>query len=149
MLRAFTGRAVPELEESVTDDPLNASEERERVERWLEARTLAITFKNAVARSLEKTGLNFRRDACDGIGSADFLVEHGDKRIGIECKFNVSRDFEKTIGVARLLRTLLRCDSVVVVVPFLDAFADAALAEAPAVLVKTPAELVIYLEKSA
>jgi len=148
LLRAFTGRAVPVLEAPITDDPLNAREERERVERWLEARTQAITFKNAVARELEKTGLNVRRDVCEGIGSADFLVEHGHKRIGIECKFNVSRDFEKTVGVARLLRTLLRCDSVVVVVPFLDAFAEAALADAPAVLVQTPAELVTYLEKS-
>ena len=149
ILRAFTGRLAEALgEEAVSDDARNTVEERERVERWLEARTQAITFKNAVGRELDKSSVTYRRDVCEGIASIDFLVEAKGKRIGIECKFNVSRDFEKTVGVARLLRTLLRCDSVVVVVPFLDVFADAALAEAPAVLIKTPAELVAHLDKS-
>ena len=118
LLRAFTGLNAPAGEEPLADDPRNAVEERERVERWLEARTQAITFKDAVARELDKAGITYRRDVCEGIASADFLIEHGSRRIAIECKFNVSRDFDKTVGIARLLCELLRCAWVFVVVPF-------------------------------
>lgn len=119
ILRAFTGIGAPPAEEPViAEDPRNTAEERERIERWLEARTQAITFKDAVARELDKAGISYRRDVCDGIASADFLIERDGKRIAIECKFNVSRDFDKTVGVARLLCELLRCDSAIIVVPF-------------------------------
>src|SRR5687767_4290666 len=51
ILRSFTGIGTPPAEESVgAEEPRNSAEERERVERWLEARTQAITFKDAVAR---------------------------------------------------------------------------------------------------
>ena len=140
ILRAFTGVAVPAVEEPVSDDPKNTAAERERVERWLEARTQAITFKNAVARELEKAGITYRRDACDGIASADFLIDVRGKRIAIECKFNVSRDFDKTVGVARLLRELMRCDFVIITVPFEGDFAASAQTDSPTIQVLTIAE---------
>lgn len=118
LLRAFTGLKAPAVEETLAEDPRNAVEERERVERWLEARTQAITFKAAVARELDKAGIFYRRDVCEGLASADFLIEHGPTRIAIECKFNFSRDFDKTIGIACLLCELLHCAQVFVVVPF-------------------------------
>jgi transcriptional regulator with XRE-family HTH domain len=140
ILRAFTGVAVPAVEEPVSDDPKNTAAERERVERWLEARTQAITFKNAVARELEKAGITYRRDACDGIASADFLIDVHGKRVAIECKFNVSRDFDKTVGVARLLRELMRCDFVIITVPFEGDFAASAQTDSPTIQVLTIAE---------
>lgn len=150
ILRAFTGIAAPPAEEPViADDPRNVAEERERVERWLESRTQAITFKNAVGRELDKAGVAYRRDVCEGIASVDFLIERGGKRVAVECKFNVARDFEKTVGIAHRLHDLLRCDRTVIVVPFVDSYADEASASAPRVVVKTPAELVSFLEESA
>ena len=150
ILRAFTGRLAEALgEEAVATDPRNPAEERERVERWLEARTQAITFKNAVGRELDKAGVAYRRDVCEGIASVDFLIERSGKRIAVECKFNVARDFEKTVGIADRLHELLRCDRTVIVVPFVDAYADEALASAPKVVVKTAAELVALLEETA
>jgi hypothetical protein len=59
LLRAFTGLKAPVGEEPLSDDPRNGIEERERVERWLEDRTQAITFKNAVARELDKAGIGY------------------------------------------------------------------------------------------
>jgi transcriptional regulator with XRE-family HTH domain len=147
ILRAFTGVAVPATEEPVSGDPRNTVAERERVERWLEARTQAITFKDAVARELEKAGIAYRRDVCDGIASADFLIEEGEVAIAIECKFNVGRDFDKTVGIARLLKELLHCDRVFVVVPFIGAFADAAMSGPTPVLVCTPAELAAQIKR--
>lgn len=149
LLRAFTGTAAPAREEPVDNDAQNAAEERERVERWLEARTQAITFKKAVGRELDKASVTYRRDVCEGIASVDYLIEHGGMRIAVECKFNIARDFEKTVGIAQRLHELLRCDSTVIVVPFIDTYADQALALAPKIIVKTPAELVSFLEKSA
>ncbi|KAB2912388.1 MAG: helix-turn-helix domain-containing protein [Dechloromonas sp.] len=57
VLRAFAGLKSQINEEPLAEDSRNAVVERERVERWLEARTQAITFKNAVARELEKAGI--------------------------------------------------------------------------------------------
>jgi len=142
ILRAFTGVAVPAVEEPVSDDPKNTAAERERVERWLEARTQAITFKDAVARELDKAGISYRRDVCDGIASADFLIERDGKRLAIECKFNVSRDFDKTVGIARLLRALMRCDYVIIAVPFEGDFASLAQTDAPVIQVLTVADTV-------
>ncbi|MCS6246046.1 MAG: helix-turn-helix transcriptional regulator [Opitutus sp.] len=141
ILRAFTGPLAEVLgEEALSADARNPGEERERVERWLEARTQAITFKNAVGRELDKVGVTYRRDACEGIASVDFLIEAKGKRVGIECKFNVGRDFEKTVGIARRLRELLRCDLVIIAVPFEGEFAAVADVEAPAIRVFTAAE---------
>ena len=123
LLRAFTGLRVSVVEEPLVDDPRNIAEERDRVERWLEARTQAITFKGAIARELDKAGIAYRRDVCDGIASVDFLVETGAARIALECKFNVSRDFEKSVGIAQLLRELMRCEQTLIVVPFISEFA--------------------------
>jgi len=149
LLRAFSGLKAPTVEEPVADDPRNTLEERERVERWLEARTQAITFKDAVARELDKLGITYRRDVCDGIASADFLIERGSERIAIECKFNVSRDFDKTVGIARLLCELLHCNRVVIVVPFVGSFADGIVVGPHAVAVCTPAEIAAQIEKGA
>jgi transcriptional regulator with XRE-family HTH domain len=118
LLRSFAGVTDAAEEEPVPDDPRNASEERERIERWLEARTQAITFKNAVARELDKANLPYRRDVCEGISSVDFLVEAGGHRIALECKFNVARDFEKSLGIAVLISQLMRCEEAIVVVPY-------------------------------
>lgn len=149
ILRAFTGRLAEALgEEAVANDSRNPVEERERVERWLEARTQAITFKNAVGRELDKAGVAYRRDVCEGIASVDFLIESAGKRVGIETKFNVGRDFEKTVGIARRLRELLRCDVVVIAVPFEGEFTAAADAEAPAVRVLTAADAARFAKEA-
>ncbi len=140
LLRAFTGLKAPVGEEPLSDDPRNGIEEQERVERWLEARTQAITFKNAVARELDKAEIGYRRDVCEGIASADFLIESGKTRIAVECKFNVSRDFDKTVGIARLLSQLLNCELVFLVVPFDGDFS--AVAASPAIRVCVVADAI-------
>lgn len=141
ILRAFTGRLAESLgEEALAQDAQNPLEERERVERWLEARTQAITFKTAVGRELEKAGVSYRTDVCKGIASVEFLVEGQGKRVGLETKFNVGRDFEKTIGVARRIKDFFECSLVIIVVPFEGEFATAADADAPQIRVLTVAD---------
>jgi hypothetical protein len=151
LLDGFLGITRPLTEENLTSDPVNILEERERVERWLEARTQAITFKQAVGSALDVAGIVYRRDVCEGIASSDFLIETPNVRTAIECKVNVNRDFEKTIGVAVILRELLHCGRVLVVVPFMGNFAIAASSHSPNIEVLTlqAAVSLLHSEKTA
>lgn len=120
LIRAFTGSVESLPEETPIDDERNRKEERERCERFLEVKTLAIAFKRSVARELDRAGVSYKADYCQGICSTDFLIERDGKRIALECKFNVQRDFEKAITIAGILKERLTCDDVFIVVPFYD-----------------------------
>jgi len=117
LLRAYSGlETLPE--ELVLDDEQNAKEERARALRYLEMKSQSIAFKRSVARELEKASLSYKHDYSEGIFATDFLIEHDGKRIALECKFNVHRDFEKTGIIAELLMENLKIDSVLIVVPY-------------------------------
>lgn len=117
LLRAYSGlEALPE--EQAVNDERNAQAEEERVRRFLEVKTQSILFKRSVARELDKAGVEYVQDYCKGAVSTDFLIERGGKRIALECRFNVQRDFERAVLTARVLREDLRCDSVITVTPF-------------------------------
>lgn len=117
LLRAYSGlETLPE--ESVLDDEKNAQEERDRALRYLEMKSQSIAFKRSVARELDKADLSYKQDYAEGAFVTDFLIEHTGKRIALECKFNVHRDFEKTGTIAELLMENLKIDSVLIVVPY-------------------------------
>lgn len=78
----------------------------------------SIAFKRSVTRELQKAGLHYSQDYAEGVFVTDFLVEHDGRRIALECKFNVHRDFEKTGAIAGLLMEKLKLNSIVVVVPY-------------------------------
>ena len=98
----------------------NAQAEEERVRRFMEIKAQSIAFKRSVARELDKAGIAYRQDVTENLVVTDFLVEVGDRRIALECKFNLHRDFEKTIFSSRLIHTQFGCCSVFVIVPFHD-----------------------------
>lgn len=117
LLRAYSGlETLPE--ESVLDDGKNAQEERSRALRYLEMKSQSIAFKRSVARELDKAGLSYKLDYAEGVFVTDFLIQQDSKRVALECKFNVHRDFEKTGTIAELLKENLKIDSVLVVVPY-------------------------------
>jgi transcriptional regulator with XRE-family HTH domain len=147
LLRTFDSSHLDMPEAVPLPSEANIQVEQERVERWLEARTQAMLFRQAVVRELEGSGLLWKRDVCAGLASAELLIEYAGRRIALECKFNVHRDFEKTVDVARLLRRMLPCDQVIVVVPYQGPFVDALKTEAPAILVATPSELVALVKR--
>ena len=91
--------------------------ERERAERFLEVKTQSIIFKRSVARELDKAGLRYQADYCEGIYSTDFLVEHEGRRYAVECKFNVQRDMDKTIRIAEMLKEHFGCAKCYIVTP--------------------------------
>ena len=92
---------------------------RLRAEQFLERKTQSIQFKRSVARELDKAGIPYQQDYCDGPASTDFLIEHQGKRIALECKSNLGRDIEKTEATCELLAEQLKA-SVQIVVPYVD-----------------------------
>ena len=117
LLRAYSGLDTLPEEQAVNDER-NAQAEEERVRRFLEVKTQSILFKRSVARELDKAGIAYVQDYCKGAVSTDFLIERGDKRIALECKFNVLRDIERTALTASFLKKELVCNEVLTVVPF-------------------------------
>ena len=117
LLRAYSGLdTLPE--EQALNDERNAQANEERVRRFLEVKTQSILFKRSVARELDKAEISYVQDYCKGATSTDFLIERGGKRIALECRFNVQRDFERAVLTAKVLREELGCDSVITVTPF-------------------------------
>ena len=129
LLRAYSGlETLPE--EAVLDDEKNAQEERSRALRYLEMKSQSIAFKRSVARELDKAGLSYKQDYAEGVFVTDFLIEQDGKRVALECKFNVPRDFEKTGTIAKLLKENLKIDSVLIVVPYgMDSVTNDSFAE--------------------
>ena len=117
LLRAYSGlETLPE--ETVLDDEKNAQEERSRALRYLEMKSQSIAFKRSVARELDKAGLSYKQDYAEGVFVTDFLIQQDGKRVALECKFNIHRDFEKTGTITELLKENLKIDSVLIVVPY-------------------------------
>lgn len=107
--------------ETVAVDPEEYQKtEIERAERFLEMKVLSIAFKRSVARELNKAGIAYQRDYCEGIYITDFLVEYSGEKIVIECKFNVQPDMSKSFTIFGLLRENLNCDAAYVVVPYIQ-----------------------------
>lgn len=117
LLRALSGlEALPE--EQVVSDEENARQNEERVKRFLEVKTESILFRRSVAKAFDKAGIPYQLDYCKATYSTDFLVDTGNKRIAVECRFNVQRDFERAILTAKILRQQLGCDMVITVTPY-------------------------------
>lgn len=120
LVAAFAGT---ELLDEEPDQALPSSEKeilRLRAEQFLERKTQSIQFKRSVARELDKAGIEYKQDYCEGIYSTDFLIEKDGKRIALECKANVGRDIEKTEAVCELLKSKLNCAKVCIVLPYLE-----------------------------
>lgn len=114
--------AGTELLDEEPDQALPSSDKvilRLRAEQFLERKTQSIQFKRSVARELDKAGIEYKQDYCEGIYSTDFLIERGGERIALECKANVERDIEKTFAQAELIGEKLS-SAVFIVVPFTD-----------------------------
>lgn len=124
LVAAFAGT---ELLEEEPDQALPSAEReilRLRAEQFLERKTQSIQFKRSVARELDRAGITYKQDYCEGIYSTDFLIEQDGKRIAVEAKANVLRDIEKSAMLAEIIRKGLKCETVYTVVPFKQGYAD-------------------------
>lgn len=118
LVAAFAGTELLDEEPDDASDASNKEILRLRAEQFMERKTQSIAFKRTVARELEKSGITFKVDHCEGIYSTDFLVEIDGERIALECKANIERDIAKTIAVSEILMENLKCQ-VFVVAPYI------------------------------
>jgi len=131
LVQAFTGAETLEEEQEAAHHRPQSEPEQEilrlRAEQFLERKTQSIQFKRSVARELDKAGIAYQQDYCQGPYSTDFLIEHNGQRIALECKSNIGRDLEKTEAICALIQEQLNCSQVRIVLPYLedDAVTDA------------------------
>ncbi len=98
------------------EDPI-PPDEIERVERYMETKSMAITFQEDVEKILRSSGHAFEHPHRQGALICDFLIM-GPPRVALECKFNVNRDWDRTTASVDLLRKHLGLEAVLVVVPY-------------------------------
>ena len=137
LVQAFSGAELLEEEDPAPYNvklPSIHDKDREilrmRAEQFLERKTQSIQFKRSVARELDKAGIAYQQDYCQGPYSTDFLIEKDGKRIALECKSNIGRDIEKTEAICALIQEQLNCSQVRIVLPYLE---DEAVTDAVAV----------------
>lgn len=106
-------KEIPEFLEWKPD----AKDEQARAQRYLQVKAESIRFAKAVEEKLRETGLPFERDVFANDLVADFVVSGPSGKVIIECKYNVNRDWDRTVATVRLLKANFTCDRVVVVVP--------------------------------
>lgn len=92
-------------------------EETERARRYLKVKADSIRFEDAVANALESTGFELQRGVIKDDIVADFLMDGPSGTIAIECKYNVNRDWDRTIATVKLLLKQIPCNKVIIVIP--------------------------------
>lgn len=101
-------------------------DEIERVKRYMEIKSMSVTFQDDVEKELVRTGLYFERAHRQENIICDFLLT-GPPRIAVDCKYNLNRDWDRTVASVKLLKEHLELEVVLIVVPYEN---DATLAEA-------------------
>lgn len=120
ILSAFAGTKESAPEEPRAPFRPTPQDEFERVTRYMEIKSMSVAFEMDVEAILARSGLKFTRYYRNDPFVTDFLIEVGQRRVAVECKYNVNRDWDRTVVTARLLFEQLPCDRVLVVVPYIN-----------------------------
>lgn len=129
LVRAYTG-----LLNNMPDEPEAAprpipEDEVERVTRYLEVKSMSVAFRSDVEAVLREAGLSFEKDFRNDPFICDFMLDLHGRRVAIDCKYNVNRDWDRTYATVKLLRENLPCDEVVIAIPYENELARKALVE--------------------
>lgn len=92
-------------------------DEIERVKRYMEVKSMSVTFQDDVEKELYRTGLYFERAHRQENIICDFLLP-GPPRIAVDCKYNLGRDWDRTVTSVKLLKEYLKPEVVLIVVPY-------------------------------
>lgn len=101
-------------------------DEVDRVRRYMEIKSMSVTFQDDVEKELDRTGLYFERAYRQENIICDFF-RPGPPRIAVDCKYNLNRDWDRTVTSVKLLKEHLDLEIVLIVVPYEN---DTTLAEA-------------------
>ncbi|MFI3291722.1 MAG: helix-turn-helix transcriptional regulator [Opitutales bacterium] len=116
LLKAFeNSNSLPEDTSSPVEPLRVYKENRERCYRYLEMKSRSIAFNNEVELILQSMGVEYIKDYMKSNIVCDYYIK--DLNIGIECKFNVTRDVEKTLTISKIVKENLKFDELCLVVP--------------------------------
>jgi transcriptional regulator with XRE-family HTH domain len=127
ILSAYDHAEMAELPErpASPEQPI-PQDEMERVKRYMEVKSMSVTFQDDVEKELDRTGIYFERSHRLENIICDFLLP-GPPRIAVDCKYNLNRDWDRTVASVKLLKEHLDLEVVLIVVPYEN---DTTLAEA-------------------
>jgi transcriptional regulator with XRE-family HTH domain len=103
-------------EEPQVDQAVYDQAEENRVNRYLQAKSQSIAFRESVAAALTKAGITFQGPHQNRDIICDFFSP-GSPSIAIECKANPSRDWDRTVTTVKLLTRNLEIDTALVLIP--------------------------------
>lgn len=103
-------------------------DEMDRVRRYMEVKSMSVAFEQAVEKVLKDAGVTYEHPYRRDPYICDFYLP-GPPSIAIECKFNVNRDWDRTVATVRLLKEQMGCDMVFVVIPYGNQDSDEKAAE--------------------
>lgn len=118
LLAAYDHAEMAELPErpASPEQPI-PQDEMERVTRYMEMKSMSVTFQEDVEKELDRTGLYFERSHRQENIICDFLLA-GPPRIAVDCKYNLNRDWDRTVTAVKLLKEHLNLEVVLIVVPY-------------------------------
>ena len=127
LLSAYDHAEIAELPErpASPEQPI-PQDEIERVKRYMEIKSMSVTFQDDVEKELDRTGLYFERAHRQENIICDFLLS-GPPRIAVDCKYNLNRDWDRTVASVKLLKEHLDLEIVLIIVPYEN---DTTLSEA-------------------
>ena len=117
-IRAFAG-----LMDTTPDEPEKPprpipQDELERVTRYLEVKSMSVAFENDVEFVLKEAKLKYEKHFRVDPFICDFMLDLGGRRVAVDCKYNVNRDWDRTYATVKLLREQLPCDEVIIAIPY-------------------------------
>lgn len=115
------------LKPSSPERPIPA-DEMDRVRRYMEVKSMSVAFEQAVEKVLKDAGVAYEHPYRRDPYICDFYLP-GPLGIAIECKFNVNRDWDRTVATVRLLKEQMGCDRVLIAIPFENELAQSARIE--------------------
>ncbi len=103
-------------------------DELERVKRYMEVKSMSVAFEQDIAKILIELGFPFEHPYRLDPFICDFYIP-GPPRIALDCKFNVNRDWDRTVAATKIFYDHLPIDDVLVVIPYENEISRASLSD--------------------
>ena len=103
-------------------------DELDRVRRYMEVKAMSVAFAEDVEKILRDAGCTFEHPYRQDPFICDFYLP-GPPRIALDCKFNVNRDWDRTVATVKLMFENLPVDQVLIVVPYENEISLAAVSD--------------------
>jgi transcriptional regulator with XRE-family HTH domain len=103
-------------EDAQVDQAVYDRAEEKRVHQYLQAKSQSVAFRESVAAALTEAGITFQGPHQNQDIICDFFIP-GSPSIAIECKSNLTRDWDRTVTTVKLLTRKLEIDTALVLIP--------------------------------